>query len=298
MIEFINVKKSFGEQTILRNMTFNIEDKSIVAFVGKNGCGKTTTLKLMLGLLRPDEGQISYNKIPISTNHKKIKETLAYVSDAFETNTSYNLWEYLLFYAECYGIKKDQREKQVDNVLRKLFIEKRKYDMVDTFSKGTKAIVSLARVLVCNPDIIVLDEAMDGLDNFSKAEFKNILCDLRDSGKTIVLTSHQLSEVKDFCTHIGLIEHNTMNIYGETNAVLSSKIFQKRIVIELESNIEEAMKFIAKNVFATDITMRFNKLYVGFNGSKEEEVKLLKELIHNDFNVRTFEYIYEHNYDY
>lgn len=298
MIDFINVKKSFGGKTILRDMTFKIDDKSIVALVGKNGCGKTTTLKLMLGLLKPDNGEILYNKIPISTNHKYVKEKIAYVSDIFEKNTAYSLWEYLLFYAECYGIEKENREKQVDAVLRKLYIEKRKYDMVDTFSKGTKAIVSLARVLVCDPDIIALDEALDGLDNFSKAEFKNILCDLKDKGKTIVLTSHQLSEVKDFCTHIGLIEHNTMNTFGETNVVLSGKDFQKKIVIEIESEIDNAMKFIAKNQFVTDVTLRFNKLYVGFSGGAEEEISLLKSLIENNFKVRTFEYIYEHNYDY
>ncbi|MDO5563745.1 MAG: ABC transporter ATP-binding protein [Eubacteriales bacterium] len=298
MIEFINVKKSFFDNIVLQNVSFKIEDASIFALIGRNGAGKTTMLKLLLSLIEKDEGEILIDGIKIKDIKRNKIKKIGYISDRFESETNYTLYEYLIFYANCYSYYGIRGKNKVDKVLKKLYLENRKEELVDTFSKGTKAIVALARVLIANPDIFILDEPLDGLDAFSKEEFISILHDLREEGKIIILTSHQFSEVRNFCTHIGILEHTKISEYGAIKDIIKTSIFQKKLIIEIDSDYNNIISFLKREELVQDITLQGSVLYLGFSGKEEDEKELLYKLVQNKFGIRSFVSEYEHNYDF
>jgi ABC-type multidrug transport system, ATPase component len=200
MLLIKDLEKSYGKFKALNKLNLDIKQGEIFGFIGPNGAGKSTTMKIVSGLLTPDDGEVYVDGIDAIKNNKKLKEKIGYMPDFFGVYDNLKAYEYLEFYGSIYGITgKEIKDLSMD--LLELVNLENKYDAyVDGLSRGMKQRLCLARCLIHNPQLLILDEPASGMDPRARFEMKNILKNLKDMGKTIIVSSHILSELGEICT--------------------------------------------------------------------------------------------------
>jgi ABC-2 type transport system ATP-binding protein len=201
----------------LSNLNLTIEQGSIFGFIGPNGAGKTTTLRLLAGLLEPSSGTITLmGKLLQPGGAQRL---IGYMPDFFGSYDDLRVWEYLDFFAHCYGLDPATRKRTVDELLALVDLSNKRDAFVQTLSRGMQQRLCLAQTLVHNPPVLLLDEPASGLDPRARVELRELLRTLRDMGKTVLLSSHILSELAEVCTEIGIIESGQMVISGPVDDV-------------------------------------------------------------------------------
>jgi ABC-2 type transport system ATP-binding protein len=216
-IETVGLTRRYGRMIALDNLNLSIEQGSIYGFIGPNGAGKTTTLRLLAGLLDPSSGEIRLMGQP---QHKgNAQRLVGYMPDVSGIYDDLRVWEHLDFFARCYGIGTAQRQRTVADLLDLVDLAAKRDAFVQSLSRGMQQRLSLAHALVHNPQVLLLDEPASGLDPRARVELRELLRTLRDMGKTILLSSHILSELAEICTEIGIIESGRMLVSGPVDAV-------------------------------------------------------------------------------
>ena len=198
-----------------------VETGALYGFVGPNGAGKTTTIKIMTGLLEAEEGRITINGMDARSDLGKLKAMIGYVPDFFGVYDNLTVSEYMEFFAACHHINGLVARKRYTALLEQVGLEDKLDFFVDGLSRGMKQRLCLARALIHDPAILVLDEPTSGLDPRTRFEFREILKELQESGKTIVISSHVLSELSELCTDIGIIDQGRMVLEGNIDDILS-----------------------------------------------------------------------------
>ena len=221
MPEILELNKKYGKVTALDSLSMNITENSIFGFVGPNGAGKTTTMKIMAGLLKADSGGIYINGEDILKNPKSIRDKIGYMPDFFGVYDDLKVSEYMDFYAGTYYIPYAERGTLIDNLLEVVDLTDKKDTYVDSLSRGMKQRLCLARSLIHDPDLIILDEPASGLDPRARVEMKEILKELREMGKTIIVSSHILPELAEMCSEIGIIDHGKLVTQGTVNEIMN-----------------------------------------------------------------------------
>ena len=235
VIEIKNVTHMFKAHRALDGITFTVEPGSLHGFVGPNGAGKTTTLKLICTLLKPQQGVIRVFGIDVRDNVKAIRRRLGYMPDHFSMYRQMTVFEYLDFFAAAYGFSLKDRNRIVGDVLALTDMDGRKNDLIQGLSRGMQQRVSLARVLVNDPELLLLDEPASGLDPRARIELMEILRELRRMGKTIFISSHILSELAELCDSVTIIDRGTTRFCGPMDELLRRNAEQPTYKIRLES---------------------------------------------------------------
>ncbi len=199
----------------VKDLVLSIEEGSVFGFIGPNGAGKTTTMRMLTTLLEPTAGEAWVNGCSIARDPRGVRRAIGYMPDFFGVYDDMKVWEYLDFFAACYGVPADQRGRISDDLLELVELSHRREDPVDSLSRGMKQRLCLARTLAHDPQVLILDEPASGLDPRARIEIRELLRELRDMGKTIFFSSHILSEVADICTHIGIIEDGRLVAAGD-----------------------------------------------------------------------------------
>ncbi len=199
----------------VKDLALSIEEGSVFGFIGPNGAGKTTTMRMLTTLLEPTAGEAWVNGCSIARDPRGVRRAIGYMPDFFGVYDDMKVWEYLDFFAACYGVPADQRGRISDDLLELVELSHRREDPVDSLSRGMKQRLCLARTLAHDPQVLILDEPASGLDPRARIEIRELLRELRDMGKTIFFSSHILSEVADICTHIGIIEDGRLVAAGD-----------------------------------------------------------------------------------
>ncbi len=288
MLEIRELRKSYGKFTALNGVSLSIKKGDIFGFVGPNGAGKTTTMKIVAGLLEPDFGEVYVDGIDGIRENKKLKEKIGYMPDFFGVYENLKTIEYLEFYASIYGvIGKDAKRLSMD--LLEIINLKDKADFyVDGLSRGMKQRLCLARSLVHNPELLILDEPASGMDPRARYEMKSILKNLRDMGKTILISSHILPELAELCTNIGIIEDGKMVVTSTVDEIMMKMNYSHPIKIKLLDKVEHGVKLLKELPYLNNLIVDNNNITVGFGGKEEEMVEVLKVLINNDIPVVSF----------
>lgn len=216
-IETINLTRRYGRMLALDNLNLTIEAGSIYGFIGPNGAGKTTTLRLLAGLLEPTSGEIRLLDNVIKAG--MAQRLVGYMPDFFGVYDDLRVWEYLDFFARCYGLDSSQRRRTVDELLTLVDLAPKRNAYVQSLSRGMQQRLCLAHALVHDPKILLLDEPASGLDPRARVELRELLRTLRDMGKTVLLSSHILSELAEVCTEIGIIDSGRMIVSGPVDDV-------------------------------------------------------------------------------
>ena len=278
MLEIRDLKKNYGKYQVLNGLDMTVPDGSLFGFVGPNGAGKTTTLKIMVGLLEADGGTVSYDGF--SFQEEGWERHVGYVPDFFGVYDNLKVWEYMEFFASCYGLEGLKARKRCSALLEQIGLEDKEEFYVDGLSKGMKQRLCLARALIHDPEVLILDEPMAGLDPRTRFDFRETLKDLSDQGKTIVLSSHVLSELSELCTDVGIIDQGRMALTGSIRDILSQVNSSNPIVITLfGGGTDVALSILKSHPSVHTITVKGREIVVCFSGDEQEEAVLLQRLV-------------------
>lgn len=220
-VEVRNLSQSFGDRWAVRNATFNVEAGALHGFVGPNGAGKTTSLKLICTLLEPQAGTIRVFGQDVVLHQQEVRRRIGFMPDHFSMYRRMSVFEYLDFFGAAYGIATAQRDRVIKDVLALVDMHSRRDDLIAGLSRGMQQRVSLARVLVSDPDLLLLDEPASGLDPRARIELMEILKELKGMGKTIFISSHILSELADLCDSVTIIDVGRIKYSGSMSALLA-----------------------------------------------------------------------------
>ncbi len=213
-IEIRDLHHAYKRQQALRGVSFAVEQGAIHGFVGPNGAGKTTTLKILATLLKPQRGTVRVFGLDVVADYKSVRRKTGFMPDHFSLYRQMTVQEYLDFFAAAYGMDWQQRTRVVGDVLALTDMEARRNDLIKNLSRGMQQRISLARVLVHDPTLLLLDEPASGLDPRARIELMEIIRELRRMGKTIFISSHILSELAELCDSVTILDRGTVRYSG------------------------------------------------------------------------------------
>jgi ABC-2 type transport system ATP-binding protein len=287
MIELDQVSKYYGELKAVDSINLRIAEGEIFGFIGPNGAGKTTTIKMLATLLVPSSGKIRIGGIDPEEDPRTIRKMIGYMPDFFGVYPDVTVSEYLEFFAAAYDIAAEKRQRFVDDVLELTDLTVKKYDLVETLSRGMKQRLCLAKTLIHDPAILLLDEPASGLDPRARVEIRELLKELKKMKKTILISSHILPELSDFCTSIGIIEKGKLIVSGSLAEIESRINMSKSYRISSLDSLDPIESFLQSKGI-TLIQRADGYLQFGCNNSDEEIAGLLKSLIDANFRITSF----------
>jgi len=256
MIETINLTKKYGELVALNNLNLTVNDGDCFGFIGPNGAGKTTTIKILATLLKPTWGEARVDGKVIGYQNPTIRPIIGYVPDFMGAYEDMVVTEYLEFFAACYDIHGKQRDQVVRDVLDLTDLNYKSNAEVNGLSRGMKQRLSIARVLLHDPKVLLLDEPASGLDPRARIEIRELLKELRRMGKTIIISSHILHELAELCNTIGIIEQGELIYSGHVNEIMARANVGLVVHVTVDDRVEQAAQLLAaiKGITKVDIT--------------------------------------------
>ena len=246
MIETINLTKRYGELMALDNLNLGIEEGACFGFIGPNGAGKTTTIKILATLLKPSSGQAQINGLTVGSQNRQIRPVIGYVPDFMGAYEDMVVTEYLEFFAAAYNIHGQQRRKVVGDVLELTDLTYKATAEVNSLSRGMQQRLSIARVLLHDPKVLLMDEPASGLDPRARIEIRELLKELKRMGKTILISSHILHELAELCNTVGIIERGKLLFAGTVREALIRAKVGHIIHIGVVDRITQAGELLAK----------------------------------------------------
>jgi ABC-2 type transport system ATP-binding protein len=279
IIQTINLTKRYGKVVALSGLNLTIEKGECFGYIGPNGAGKTTTIRILATLLQPTWGEAKVCGHTVGYESRLIRPLVGYVPDFFGAYEDMAVQEYLEFFAAAYNIHGEQRKRVVGDVLELTDLSYRRDALVDTLSRGMKQRLSVARVLLHDPQVLFLDEPASGLDPRARIEMRELLKELRRMGKTILISSHILHELAELCTTVGIIERGELLFHGTIDEIVKRTKSGTRIEVRVGANQEAAATVLRglKSVASVDIDD--GRLLVAMRSETKDYAPLAKALI-------------------
>lgn len=288
MLKIEHLQKTYGKYHALDGLNMEIPEGALYGFVGPNGAGKTTTIKIMTGLLMPDSGSVKIGGIDALRYPQQLKKKIGYVPDHFGVYDNLKVSEYMEFFASCYGMEGLKSRKRCSTLLAQVGLDDKGDFFVDGLSRGMKQRLCLARALIHDPALLIMDEPTAGLDPRTRLEFRNIVMELNEMGKTILISSHLLEDLSELCTHIGIIDSGKMIVSGNMTEIIERVQTSKPMIIQVHVNMDAAMKLLKEHPLVRTITIKEQEIMVGFTGDEDQESELLQALVMAGVQVRGF----------
>jgi ABC-2 type transport system ATP-binding protein len=244
IIEIENLTKCYGgaknRRTAVDQLSLAIREGDIFGFVGPNGAGKTSTIRIMATLLQPTSGDVRVAGHSVRKDPRAVRRAIGYMPDFFGVYPDMTVWEYLDFFGACYGIQPADRAGLIADLLELVDLSHRKEDMVEGLSRGMKQRLSLARTLIHDPHVLILDEPASGLDPRARVEIRSLMVELARMGKTIFFSTHILADVAEICTRVGILEAGRLVAAGTLEELQQHLVPHRRIQITFLDRAEEA----------------------------------------------------------
>jgi ABC-2 type transport system ATP-binding protein len=288
MIELTGFGKDYGEFTAVESLDLKIDEGEMFGFIGPNGAGKSTSIRFLATLLRASRGDGTINGYSVSQDPMNVRRSVGYMPDAFGVYDGMKVWEFLDFFAVAYKIGRTQRKQVIRDVLELLDLTYKRDDFVNGLSRGMKQRLCLAKTLVHDPPVLILDEPASGLDPRARVEVKALLKELRRMGKTILISSHILTELADCCTSIGIIERGKLLMHGPIDEVYQRIRGNQVIEARFGANFDTALSIIRSNPDVRNVQVDGHKVIIEFTSAEHNPSEILKSLIHNDVEVINF----------
>jgi ABC-2 type transport system ATP-binding protein len=293
IIETRNLTHRYGKLTAVSDISLQIEEGGIFGFIGPNGAGKTTTMRILSTLLRPTAGDAWVGGCSVRKDPRGVRRHIGYMPDFFGVYDEMKVWEYLDFFGACYDLPGAKRRALIDDLLQLVDLSHRRDDYVDSLSRGMKQRLCLARTLVHDPAVLILDEPASGLDPRARIEIRELLRELQAMGKTIFFSSHILLEVAEVCTTIGIVEAGSLVACGSLDEIQRHRR-ARRVRIALTGRAEEAMALLRDAPGILDVQLarqapRRFELEAGFDGDDAMQTAILTRLIQGGLPVVGFD---------
>jgi ABC-2 type transport system ATP-binding protein len=284
--------KRYDKTLAVAGVDLSVEAGEIFGLVGPNGAGKTTTLRILATLLRPSAGEAEIAGWSVTRNPDQVRAVLGFMPDVFGVYDDMKVWEYLDFFARCYGIPAAGRRRMIADLLELVDLGDKREQYVQTLSRGMQQRLCLAHALVHDPQILLLDEPASGLDPRARVELRELLRELRALGKTILISSHILPELEELCTSVAIVDRGLVLAQGRVSdierrlrfgAVLRVRLLADRTGIEAARDRFAADADVASAVILDDGTIE-----LGFRGDDEASARLLAESVRAGLPIASF----------
>lgn len=279
MIEARDLTKKYGELYAIHKIDLKLERGDVFGFIGPNGAGKTTTMRILATLLNPTWGEAYVGGYSIYSKPKEIRRIIGYMPDFFGVYDNMKVIEYLEFFAAAYRIKGPARRKICDEVLELVDLGYKRDALVTSLSRGMTQRLGLARVLLHDPQVLLLDEPASGLDPRARIEIRGLLKELRNMGKTIMVSSHILPELADICNKIGIIEKGELLVNDSVVEVMKRVRQQMVLKIGIAGAIEPAAALIEQASYVDKVELHDGQLRVTLVEGEHDYSELSKALI-------------------
>ena len=290
MIEIQDLTKRYGRFTALDSLNLHIEKGTVFGFVGQNGAGKSTTFSILATLLAPTSGTANINGYSIAREPKMVRRQIGYMPDFFGVYDQLRAVEYLHFYGASYGIPVKERDQLIPQLLELVNLSHKKDDYVDVLSRGMKQRLCLARCLIHDPEVLILDEPASGLDPRARVEMREILKELKVMGKTILISSHILPELAEMCDSIGIIEGGKLVATGAVHEIQERLMGEKLLTVKIYEDLEKSLAFFEDDPKVLELKVLEDRMTLQFiyKGTKEEQRILLKKAMLHDLSIISF----------
>ncbi|GAB4325630.1 MAG: ABC transporter ATP-binding protein [Candidatus Sumerlaeia bacterium] len=288
MIEIKGITKHYKDLTAVNNLWLDINEGDIFGFIGPNGAGKTTTIKILATLLKPDAGVAYICNYNVLTQQDDVKRVLGYMPDFFGVYDDMKVWEYLDFFAAAYKIDRQRRPQIINDVLELTDLTDKKDAFVEALSRGMKQRLCLAKTLVHDPKVLLLDEPASGLDPRARIEFRELLKELRRMGKTILVSSHILTELSDFCNKIGIIEKGQLLVAGDVGEIIKQIKGARVVAVKIKGDSDRARDLLMASDNVLNIAIDGDQLEIEVAADCEDTSFINETLIQNAIKVLSF----------
>jgi len=239
-----DLTKRYGKRLAVDRLSFTVQPGEVFGFVGPNGAGKTTTMRMIAGLLQPTGGEVLVSEHSVAHHPEAIRSQIGYMPDFFGVYPDLQVWEYLDFFAGCYRIPQDNRPPLIRGLLELVDLAHRQTDQVDRLSRGMKQRLSLARALIHDPQVLLLDEPASGLDPRARVEIRELLVELSRMGKTVFFSTHILADVAEICHRVAILEAGQLVALGSLEELHLKIMPRRQIEVVLLGKLDEALSFL------------------------------------------------------
>ena len=275
--------KRYDGKLAVAGIDLSIEQGEIFGLVGPNGAGKTTTLRILATLLLPSAGTAEIAGMSVTRNADQVRRVLGFMPDAFGVYDDMKVWEYLDFFARCYGIGPADRRRMIGDLLELVDLGTKRDDYVQTLSRGMQQRLCLAHALVHDPQVLLLDEPASGLDPRARVELRELLRELRSLGKTILISSHILPELEELCTSVAIVDRGQVLAQGRVadieRRLRFGAVLRVRLLLEGEELEAARARFGEDPDVATAVLLDDGTIELGFRGDDAASARLLAESV-------------------
>jgi ABC-2 type transport system ATP-binding protein len=288
MIELIDFGKDYGDFRAVECLNLKIGAGEMFGFIGPNGAGKSTTIRFLATLLKASRGEGIVNGFSVTQQPMQVRQSVGYMPDNFGVYDGMKVWEFLDFFAVAYKIGKGKRKQVINDVLELLDLGHKRDDYVNGLSRGMKQRLCMAKTLVHDPPVLILDEPTSGLDPRARIEVKALFKELKRMGKTILISSHILSELADCCTSIGIIERGQLLMHGPIEDVYRRIRGNRTVEVRFVNGMDVGLSVIRSSPCVRNVAVDVASCVVEMEASDEQVNELLQQLIYNKCGVRSF----------
>jgi len=285
-----NITVQFGKFTAVRNASFTLSGGSLLGLIGPNGAGKTTLLRAIAALQPATVGEVRVMDEVVGPGNEDAARVIGFTPDVPPMYDGLTVRQFLSFIAAGYGMTSENTRPAIDFWLEKVWLTDKKNQKVKSLSRGMKQRLGIARTMLPNPQVILLDEPAAGLDPAGRVQFRKLLTDLRDQGKALIVSSHILSDMEEYCTHAAIMSHGTILKYGTVREVAhGADTGRCRYVVKLSEPVANSVTALADIEGVSNVVVERLEIMLEYWAERHEAADLLKELVKRDLPVAGFE---------
>lgn len=288
MIEIRNFGKTYGDFVAVEDLSLSIGKGEMFGFIGPNGAGKSTTIRFLATLLRATHGEATVNGHSVIDDPLAVRRSIGYMPDMFGVYDGMKVWEFLDFFAVAYEIPRNQRKTIIGDVLELLDLTHKRDDYVNGLSRGMKQRLCLAKTLVHDPPVLILDEPASGLDPRARLEVKALLKELRSMGKTILISSHILTELADVCTSIGIIERGRLLLSGPIEKVYRRIQQNRHLEVRFTGDTAAGISLIRSDPKVKNLQEDARSATIEYAGEDADVQRLMRALVAANVGLVSF----------
>ena len=274
-----NVNKSYGTKKVVNNISFEMDKPGVFGLLGTNGAGKTTTIRMILGILKKDSGEISWNGKEVERKHVNF----GYLPEERGIYPKTKIYDQMMYFAKLKGMKKEEADKAINYWMKRLEVEEYMFMTAEKLSKGNQQKIQFITAILHDPELIVLDEPFSGLDPVNTELLKDVIMELVSKNKYIIMSSHQMASIEEFCTDVVIIDKGKTVLKGNLKEIRNGYKANK-IELSTTENVDKFVKSLEMNI----ISNKDNDYEIEIK-EEEQGFKLIRTLIENNINVIKFE---------
>lgn len=288
MICVEHLRMEYADNVAIQNLNLEIAEGEVFGLIGPNGAGKTTLIRVLATLLEPTYGKVHIDGIDVLAEPLRVHPLIGYMSDFFSLYENMRVWEYLDHFARCYRIPAKRRDVLIDETLELVSLEVRREAEISELSRGMRQRLCFAKSLLHEPKVLLLDEPASGLDPAARMEFRELIKQLRKMGRTVLISSHILTEMTEFCTSIGILEKGELLASGRVSQILQELQPELQLRIQVAGKIEQLESLLESQALSENVIADTNEITCLWRGDRATLPALHRSIVEADIPLVSF----------